>query len=169
MTKIWEWFADKPKLKIFWEHDTIGDWILPNGEVRAHIMLLVDVVNVRMRPVTIRSWNLEIKTAQGKTYKANKEIISPGFRLTMADGKAHPADFSKSVLYQKTFDDPLVYGKTVRGWLRFSIPQATRMDLESDLTYVFVAHDAFGKIHKLKCSRKYAQKDIGLYYHGAGM
>jgi len=25
MTKIWDWFTDKPKLKIFWEQDTIGN------------------------------------------------------------------------------------------------------------------------------------------------
>ncbi len=172
VTKIFEWFTNKPKIKGFWEADVVGNMHLLDGKIiGAHIMLLVDLVNVRMRPVSIRSWNLEIKTEKGEVYKAKKEPITPGFKLKLADGSFYPADFSKSILYQKTIDEPLVYGKTVRGWLRFTALNINPPDLDKNVTYILIGNDAFGKIHKIKIKRTYFSKTSSdpAYYPGAGM
>jgi hypothetical protein len=172
VAKILEWVMSGPKIKCFWEADVVGDVVGTTADGAAkvlgtHIMVLVDAVNVRMKPISITGWNLEVRTKSG-TYVAEKLMIPDGFSVTMANGKQNVTDFAKARLYEKTLEEPLLYGKTVRGWLRFAIPNVAAGEINDEITYIFVLRDAFGGNHRIKCKRQ-NRGSHEMFFSGAGM
>ena len=169
MTKIIEWLTDRPKLKIFWMCEVRGNESTADGKfVGTHLILLVDVVNVRLKPVAVRTWDLEVEIPGRDKIRAIRRFIPVGFTLDLKDGSRYPADFSKASLDERTFGEPLQYGKFARGWLRFTIPGISVEQFDAVNEYLLTAKDAFGNAHRMKCSRE----NVGtgkIFFRGAGM
>jgi hypothetical protein len=166
--KIYEWFTSGPKLKTFWLRDIFSDMNGDNGNfIGALLLILIDVVNLRQHAVCIRNWDLEIHFKHGEIVKAKRWYIPPGLRTPASVGEA---DISKERLAEKSFHNPVEYGKSMRGWLAFWLPDVKNESFsKSEFDYVFIIEDVFGTIHKVKSHRPKPTVDKGKsFYEGAG-
>jgi hypothetical protein len=165
--KIYDLLTSGAKLKTFWLKDISTDMNRDDGTLIGTLLLiLIDVVNLRQHPVCIRNWDLELHS-EGRKFIASRWYIPPGFKTPAAIGAT---DISKEQLTEKSFHNPIEYGKAMRGWLAFWLPEVKNESFsKSEFHYVFIIEDAFGKIHKVKCERPKPVPDKGTaFYVGAG-
>jgi hypothetical protein len=113
LMKFFEWLTSGAKLKAFWLRDIKTDMTnTDNGSIIGVLFLiLIDVVNLRQHPVCIRNWDLEIHSGH-KTIKTARFYISDDFKVPL---ERELIDASKERLTQKSFSDPIEYGKAMRG------------------------------------------------------
>jgi hypothetical protein len=167
---IFDFLTRGPKFKSFW----IRDWScdlenIDTGEFLGTLLLsMIDVVNVRQHPVCIRNWDLEIHSrgSKGKIIMGQRWYIPQNFKIPTPSGEI---DISKERLTEKTFNNPIEYGKIMRGWMGFSFPNLKQNELPADRYYVFIAEDVFGNRHRIKCKRPHVEKGDGdVYIEGSG-
>lgn len=148
--RVIEWLLDKPKL-IGSVDQYIGGSISQAGApVGAHLMLLVYLVNKRMRPTTVKEWGLTVAVG-GVEYRAQPMTIEQGLQLSDgSSGKPYPISFSQHRLYEMAFSSPLEYGRGVRGWLRFLVKGLDGKKLSVGAHLQLTAVDAFGGKHHIR-------------------
>jgi hypothetical protein len=145
VTKIIEWLISGPKLTGGIEQVVTGtiSSSASNSYLGAHVMLNVYVVNRRIKPTTVKGFEVFARI-NGEWKRAELTVIPEGFKLSDI-----AVEFSKSRLYDKVGLELLQYGKGVHGWLRMTflgepVEQVRLADWRVELT------DAFDKKHIIK-------------------
>lgn len=164
--KVIELFLNRPKIigevELF-----VGGRVTKGGTVAgAHLMMLVYLVNKRIRPTTVKAWHLEV-SKDGKNYVAEPWAIPLNFTLC-EPGKTIPIDFDKAVLYDIAAMNLLEYGKGIRGWLRFFVPGMQSEDLQEGAKLKLTMTDALAGKHVVKHRTKKTTAELG-YLPGAGV
>jgi hypothetical protein len=165
MTKILEWLFSSPKIIGEVEQVIIATETDPDsGKSGALLLLLLYIVNKRIRPTTIRGFKSFVKL-DGKWVEGIGVYIYDRMDFLRAD-----IDFSNSRLIEIAAKNLLEYGKGVRGWLRFSFPNLKGDDINGrDLKLQM--KDAFGKIHTIKYTipaKGHFEKSLH-YFPGSGL
>lgn len=142
VVKLAEWLLARPKLVGQVERLVIHTE-LPNPDSPAFfptwLRLRVYLTNSRPHPVTVREWRLDVSRHMAH-YACRAEPLPADFR----DGAA------AAIALDKLVDDKVVeYGKGVRGWLNFSLPDLLAGELRKGGRLTLTAVDAFGRKHKL--------------------
>ncbi|MCU1256696.1 MAG: hypothetical protein JWM83_2995 [Candidatus Angelobacter sp.] len=167
---IYDFLTRGAKLKLFWLRDISFDAHnqADDAFMGGVLLVMIDVVNLRQHPVCIRNWDLEVHS-KGKVLMARRWLIRDEFKFPTPSGDI---DMSKERLAEKSFHNPVEYGKPMRGWLGFHFPKIKREEATNNvLHYVFVAEDAFGKKHRIKTKRPPSTNspDAGnVYFEGSG-
>jgi hypothetical protein len=169
VTKILDLFFNRPK--IIGEIETYVIGSMYDGAHRlvgAHCMLLIYAVNTRVRPTTIRGFEVTAKTADGQELEGKLYTIPDKFTLS-EDAKPYPIDFSKARASDVFSSNLLEYSKGLRGWVRVMFPDIEGDKLQHGASVRTTLIDALGKKHKLaKCITKTGKSIQPMSVPGAG-
>lgn len=140
--RILEFLRDRPKL--------IGEVRAAgiNSDLRerdkkpanAVVTLYVHIVNKRIRPATIKDWQLTVYVNSKKHECIQREIHQSNL----------PEEISVEDLDDLTRKNALDYGKGVTGMLEFMIPDVSRRTLIEGCKLIITATDSLGGKHKIK-------------------
>jgi hypothetical protein len=166
MTKIIEWFLNRPKIIGEIENTTVASLHSnkDNSFIASMLLLHLYIVNKRAMPTTIRNWEAYVKV-EGEWIKGEIHIIPNDFTLPGL-GKI---DFKNSRIYETSFNNLLEYGKGMRGWLQVQFPTLTQEKIgQTDIRVIAI--DAFGGSHRITLKKEKRRRidKIG-YFPGSGM
>lgn len=106
----------------------------------AVVTLYIHVVNKRVRPTTIKQWQLFV-TVNSKKYEGiQREVFS----------SSYPEEITIEDLDDLTRQNTLDYGKGVTGMLEFMIPDVSRRTLIEGCKLIIIATDSLGGRHKIR-------------------
>jgi hypothetical protein len=166
--KIIEWLLSKPKIIGQVERTIITGYVrnLPDGsnESGTHFLLLVYLTNGRIKPTTIRTFELVVEI-DGKKLDARPMLIEPVIKLE----KQANIDWQTAPrLYDIAPFNVVEWGKGMRGWLRFLLAGADWQKVTSGAKLTLILTDPMNRTYRIRYVTGKHSSDHLSYVPGAG-